>query len=370
MSISSVPWSPDITNININPNTGLVDSCDFVANIPPQDAYSFANIENKFSAGATITNTFTTAVLTNVGTPGQPNFILIQVAAGGINALHGDVYIPGPTSGDAQAFVYGWAGTSLGESFGGPVPNAIPVFDNLSGFWESAALNGDVELVNASGQAEVTGWYSTALDETSFSAPPSFAIPLFTGGRGDWVAINLNGDITVVDETGLVSVTGINGFPAEILSPVAGDAIVYNGSEFVNRPALAASLPTTLGSMTIDFNLGETDQAFTISAIGSTFGIDSSVVNNASSDMSSVDDVEIWTGAGRTGTKLWQMGNSVTSISPGLSMITGPGLFIKQSLISTPVGKAFTETTIYVSIGTPQGAPVTANLYLNGFIFN
>jgi len=212
MSINSVPWSPDFTNIVLNA-AGLCVSADFVANIPPEDAWSFANIAGRFTETAEITNTFTNVVITNMGTIDLPNFAVLSAA---------------------------------------PVPLSIPV---------------------------------------------------------------------------------------------------------------------SMSSKVIDLN-STADQAITITANGTTFGLDSVLIRNASTSLTTVDDVEIWTGVGRTGTKLFKINNGTSTISPGLSLLVSGNEFIVSSLVSNPAGKLFATNTIYLSCGTPQGSAATATIYLNGFIFN
>jgi len=87
-TVSSVPWSPDFTNISVCDQTKLARSADFILNIPPYDAYSFANIPSHFEEGAEVTNTFTSNVITNVGSIGLPNFIELEA---GINEMTGSL---------------------------------------------------------------------------------------------------------------------------------------------------------------------------------------------------------------------------------------------------------------------------------------
>lgn len=121
---------------------------------------------------------------------------------------------------------------------------------------------------------------------------------------------------------------------------------------------------------TLDMNT-TSDQPFTINAgTGMTFGVVDVVLADASISLTTVDDLQIWTAPGRTGTKLWEMGNSTTTIEPGMNLLVDPAKFIVQSLLSFPTGQQFTATTIYISIGTPQGSAATTNIFINGYIFN
>lgn len=130
------------------------------------------------------------------------------------------------------------------------------------------------------------------------------------------------------------------------------------------------SIPVFLGLLiSVDMN-SIVDQPLTITAQGSTFGIYSVLVRNASVSMTTVDDLQIWTGAGRTGLKLWAMGNGTTTISPGFALLTNSIKFIEQILLSNPAGESFTTSTVYLSFGTPQGSAATADFYINGFVFN
>lgn len=81
-TVSSVPWSVDFANLSVCDQTGLVRTADFVANLSPLNAISFANIPNHFEEGSRITNTTTHVAIVNVGTVAIPNFVSLGADGG------------------------------------------------------------------------------------------------------------------------------------------------------------------------------------------------------------------------------------------------------------------------------------------------
>lgn len=166
-TVDSVPWSPDFVNISICDQTGLAQSADFVANTPPLDAISFANIPGHFEEGAQITNTFTTIIITNVGTISVPNFVSLPVQVipppppAGITALVGDILAAG--SGSVSSIIDRIKGllvnASMASAFTGEF---IQYTGNSSKGWINAshraatAVSGAVTVTGEGGNYEIT----------------------------------------------------------------------------------------------------------------------------------------------------------------------------------------------------------------------
>jgi hypothetical protein len=71
---ATVSWSPDFSNLYMDEVTGLVVTADFTGNYPS----TFAEIPERFSEGAKVTNPISGKIFTNIGTVSVPNFMSIE----------------------------------------------------------------------------------------------------------------------------------------------------------------------------------------------------------------------------------------------------------------------------------------------------
>jgi hypothetical protein len=101
----------------------------------------------------------------------------------------------------------------------------------------------------------------------------------------------------------------------------------------------------------------------TSNTAGTAFVITDIVVTNSSVNLTTASDGEWWTGASRSGSEL-----ATTSLA-GFSTLVAPNNYVSATngqitnSASTTVG-----TSIFFSLGTPQGAPATADIYVYGYV--
>ena len=107
----------------------------------------------------------------------------------------------------------------------------------------------------------------------------------------------------------------------------------------------------------IGFDMNSTlDQPIVLSG-GAKFIIKDVVLTNASLSLNVASDFEIWSGTGRTGAQI--------QYNPNLGALTSPTKY-DDGLISANGGDLI-GNTLYASLGTPQGSPATADLYVYGY---
>jgi len=111
---------------------------------------------------------------------------------------------------------------------------------------------------------------------------------------------------------------------------------------------------------TVDLN-DTSDQIIPVIGTGS-MSFTSYYAKSPSTALNIVDDVEIWTGPGRTGIHVTTIGQSSSTLSTGWGGLTADGWI---GSLSTN-GTRFSVPNLYLSVGTPQGAPATARLLLLG----
>jgi hypothetical protein len=123
-----------------------------------------------------------------------------------------------------------------------------------------------------------------------------------------------------------------------------------------------------LSKKTLDMNI-TTDQTITLSG-GTVFVITDMVLTNASTNISTASDFEVWTGTSRSGYEAavasgngYPRSLGLTTASAYISSITQNTIAINANAVSSTVG-----TTLYASLGTPQGVASTADFYVYGYI--
>lgn len=142
------------------------------------------------------------------------------------------------------------------------------------------------------------------------------------------------------------------------------------GNVFLTQADLTANNNSSLRLLgtKIGFNMNSTaDQAITLSG-GSVFIITDTVITNPSTNITTALDFEIYSAVSRGGNQLI----TSTGISP-LQKLTVASSFINSSSQSIRVpATVYTVqgTTVYASLGTPQGAAATADVYVYGYILS
>jgi len=115
--------------------------------------------------------------------------------------------------------------------------------------------------------------------------------------------------------------------------------------------------------LSANFNI-TTDQAIPITAQADLFTIQYIVVRNAS--------ISLTTAAGGIYTAASKGGSAVVAAGQVYSALTGPTLFKDLTLAGTALTTVFdaaTQSSLYLSLTTGQGAAATADVYVYGRLF-
>lgn len=114
---------------------------------------------------------------------------------------------------------------------------------------------------------------------------------------------------------------------------------------------------------TISFNMNSTsDQPITLTG-GTKFIVTDYVVRNASVNLDTANDLQIWSGASRGG---YQIGVSAIS-NKGVSELPTANNFVRGGIVNS-IPSLILGTTIYGSLTTPQGVSATANIDFYGYV--
>jgi hypothetical protein len=181
-----------------------------------------------------------------------------------------------------------------------------------------------------------------------------------------------------------LTITDSNGSTAVIISDNGSSMILKNVSIAGGYTALAGTITASSGGLTssavIDtFNWG--DQVIELSG-GKTFIITDIVLTNASAVPVNAFDVEWWSEAGRTGTM-----HAISVLNAISGFLTGPTqetlplgnanqyMSISNGGITYPVpatGNSLSTSgpVIYFTVGTPEGNPLTCDMYIYGYVLN
>lgn len=111
------------------------------------------------------------------------------------------------------------------------------------------------------------------------------------------------------------------------------------------------------------------DQAFALTP-GSVFNLFDILFSDASVSLTTVDDIEFWTGPDRTGTQLAAIDTAT------LALLTSSSKFVSTKTEIANTGSTATlfftndqaGATIYASIGIPQGAAATGKVKVVGYV--
>lgn len=114
----------------------------------------------------------------------------------------------------------------------------------------------------------------------------------------------------------------------------------------------------------IGMNFNSTSDTIVALSGGTTFLVTMIVITNASVNMTTADDFEMWTSAARTGTKLFST-NFISNLTAAADYISSDA-----GGITLDTRKTLSAGNLYLSLGTPQGATATADVYIYGTILN
>jgi hypothetical protein len=111
----------------------------------------------------------------------------------------------------------------------------------------------------------------------------------------------------------------------------------------------------------VDFNAGNTDTPIKISTVSNTYRVSSMSITNASQTLTTAT-IGLFTGAGGTGTLIADTAVTVATATVGdvnsMQVLTGP------TTINTDA------TTLYIRVGTPEGAAATADVIVDIMYLN
>lgn len=195
-------------------------------------------------------------------------------------------------------------------------------------------------------------------------------VDTFQAGEGVWDLANDNTG-TILTDNG--SNTMEIGNTSGNMSP--GDTIqgVVSGATAV---VATFSPPASASIASASFSGG--DQAFTLSG-GSTIMATHIVFTNASGSVYNANDPEIWTGASRTGSPVFNISQNSNNTLSGIGALQGQqsaSPFIRLIAPSSAYAcsasyfDTYSGGSLYFSLGTAQGSAATLDIYVYGFILH
>lgn len=131
----------------------------------------------------------------------------------------------------------------------------------------------------------------------------------------------------------------------------------------VKVPFIQGGAIKLLGSK-IGFNMNSlADQLITLNG-GTKYVINDFLITNSSISLNTADDLELFDTIGRSG-------NMLAANNDGrIAKLTIPQKFINQNNGGTSISNNICETnSVYASLGTAQGVPATADIYIFGYSF-
>lgn len=138
--------------------------------------------------------------------------------------------------------------------------------------------------------------------------------------------------------------------------------------------------PMLLGKrIGIDMN-SISDQLITLSG-GSSFVVSEILLTNASTSLTAALDAQVWTGLNRSGVRIFYgsgdagLADQVTGLTSATKAISWYDNFVTTIakfiiVLGSVPQRNVSGTSLYFSLGTPQGAVATADIYVYGYILS